>query len=260
MQCPECSAQFVVADDAIPPAGRKVRCTSCKHVWHAEPEAPLAADLSGDSESVAADDGIDPNMLQSLADLPSEEDDDGLSDEDNDDSRSDDDLAAFRNAFQDRSETDSESDNTTPIKEFATFTGVGLGLALAGFWALGPSIGPSLPALSGALTVVGRMPAVAGQNLTLSGITASFIADSNIISIEGRIDNDTETGDVIPEMMVTVWDAQNTPVIDTTLPAPQQRLSKNSSTIFSHDLDWPSTQKVTPQRVLVTFQAPDYLK
>jgi len=50
LTCPSCGTQYVVKDGAIPPGGRQVRCASCKHSWHqdpdgtAEPETqPLAA-------------------------------------------------------------------------------------------------------------------------------------------------------------------------------------------------------------------------
>lgn len=32
--CPNCTAKFLVADHLIPPAGRIVRCGSCKHLWN----------------------------------------------------------------------------------------------------------------------------------------------------------------------------------------------------------------------------------
>lgn len=41
LTCPACNAQFNVPDGAIPPAGRSVRCSSCKNEWHAM--APAAA-------------------------------------------------------------------------------------------------------------------------------------------------------------------------------------------------------------------------
>lgn len=39
LTCPECGTQYVVKDGAIPPGGRQVRCASCKHSWHQDPEA-----------------------------------------------------------------------------------------------------------------------------------------------------------------------------------------------------------------------------
>ena len=47
LTCPACSTKYVVKDGAIPPAGRQVRCASCKHSWHqgadeAAPETEVA--------------------------------------------------------------------------------------------------------------------------------------------------------------------------------------------------------------------------
>ncbi len=39
LTCPSCGTQYVVKDGAIPPGGRQVRCASCKHSWHQDPEA-----------------------------------------------------------------------------------------------------------------------------------------------------------------------------------------------------------------------------
>jgi predicted Zn finger-like uncharacterized protein len=38
LTCPSCGTQYVVKDGAIPPQGRQVRCASCKHSWHQDPE------------------------------------------------------------------------------------------------------------------------------------------------------------------------------------------------------------------------------
>lgn len=40
LTCPACDTRYVVKDGAIPPGGRQVRCASCKHSWHQEPDAP----------------------------------------------------------------------------------------------------------------------------------------------------------------------------------------------------------------------------
>ena len=38
LTCPACNTKYVVKDGAIPPAGRQVRCASCKNSWHQEPD------------------------------------------------------------------------------------------------------------------------------------------------------------------------------------------------------------------------------
>ena len=63
LSCPNCATQYVVKDGAIPPQGRQVRCASCKHSWHQdpetgpsieEPEAEVAPDDSEESIAEAA--------------------------------------------------------------------------------------------------------------------------------------------------------------------------------------------------------------
>jgi predicted Zn finger-like uncharacterized protein len=54
LTCPNCSTQYVVKDGAIPPQGRQVRCASCKHSWHQDPEATAASEAQADAEPRAA--------------------------------------------------------------------------------------------------------------------------------------------------------------------------------------------------------------
>jgi len=49
LTCPSCGTQYVVKDGAIPPQGRQVRCASCKHSWHQNPEGAEA--IEGDIEA-----------------------------------------------------------------------------------------------------------------------------------------------------------------------------------------------------------------
>jgi predicted Zn finger-like uncharacterized protein len=60
LTCPACATQYVVKDGAIPPGGRQVRCASCRHSWHQNPDEPDAdilddgnveAPLQGDPQS-----------------------------------------------------------------------------------------------------------------------------------------------------------------------------------------------------------------
>lgn len=48
LTCPACDTRYVVKDGAIPPGGRQVRCASCKHSWHQEPQV-AGADAPSDS-------------------------------------------------------------------------------------------------------------------------------------------------------------------------------------------------------------------
>jgi len=64
LTCPSCGTQYVVKDGAIPPEGRQVRCASCKHSWHQDPEQQTAAasesEDSAENESIAEATLIDP--------------------------------------------------------------------------------------------------------------------------------------------------------------------------------------------------------
>ena len=62
LTCPACDTKYVVKDGAIPPAGRQVRCASCKHSWHQDPEiAPIEQESAlAEQPSAAADFGGPP--------------------------------------------------------------------------------------------------------------------------------------------------------------------------------------------------------
>ena len=62
LTCPNCATQYVVKDGAIPPQGRQVRCASCKHSWHQDPEAELGGEAADvvEEESIAEATLIEP--------------------------------------------------------------------------------------------------------------------------------------------------------------------------------------------------------
>ena len=61
LTCPNCATQYVVKDGAIPPQGRQVRCASCKHSWHQDPEPADELQMGPEmqpAESVADDESF----------------------------------------------------------------------------------------------------------------------------------------------------------------------------------------------------------
>lgn len=58
LSCPACQTRYVVKDGAIPPGGRLVRCASCKHSWHQDPEAD--DEPHGEDQSIAEAAMIEP--------------------------------------------------------------------------------------------------------------------------------------------------------------------------------------------------------
>lgn len=58
LTCPSCATSYFAPDDAIPAGGRKVRCQSCAHIWHATSEEPLT--LSAASAPMPANSTAEP--------------------------------------------------------------------------------------------------------------------------------------------------------------------------------------------------------
>ena len=58
LTCPSCGTQYAVKDGAIPEGGRKVRCASCGHSWHQDPEGGEPAPGHGEPEAEPSDAGV----------------------------------------------------------------------------------------------------------------------------------------------------------------------------------------------------------
>jgi predicted Zn finger-like uncharacterized protein len=64
LTCPNCGTQYVVKDGAIPPQGRQVRCASCKHSWHQDPEAAAQGEPQAATEAEARTDAEDESFAE----------------------------------------------------------------------------------------------------------------------------------------------------------------------------------------------------
>lgn len=71
LTCPNCDAQYEVAEDAIPPGGRDVQCSNCGHAWF-QPSADAADAAAGDDEE-----GPVPPAAAPAAAVPAVDGDDG---------------------------------------------------------------------------------------------------------------------------------------------------------------------------------------
>jgi len=66
--CPNCGAQYEVAEDVIPEGGRDVQCSNCGHTWFETPGASVAAENDPDlaePEDIEDLGGDDPDDLVS---------------------------------------------------------------------------------------------------------------------------------------------------------------------------------------------------
>ena len=64
LTCPNCGTQYVVKDGAIPSQGRQVRCASCKHSWHQDPDT---SELTLGPESEATEPGDEQESIAEAA-------------------------------------------------------------------------------------------------------------------------------------------------------------------------------------------------
>jgi predicted Zn finger-like uncharacterized protein len=77
LTCPECATSYFVDDSRIPPAGRRVKCSSCGHRWRAGPEGPLpdapepAPDLEAAKVEPAVED-VAPALDDDIESAPAE--------------------------------------------------------------------------------------------------------------------------------------------------------------------------------------------
>ncbi len=73
LTCPSCGTQYAVKDGAIPPKGRQVRCASCKHAWHQNPEAGAPAAAEQPAEEAPAAEQTAAEQTASAPPPPSED-------------------------------------------------------------------------------------------------------------------------------------------------------------------------------------------
>jgi predicted Zn finger-like uncharacterized protein len=205
--CPNCASGYDVPDDAIGPAGRKVRCRACGSSWMqagvgiAVPLMPAAADMPAPM-AVIADTVPAPIVEETVAAEPFE-------------------SASF--------------DPVAPAKRRGSIRGPLIALGLVFLVLL----------LGGAISLIAFGPSQVATGLGLSdrrvplGIAITKQPDwrmiaggSELFAVSGRIWNPTQTDQAVPDIRAELKDASGRTVYAWTITRPQARLGPGKSIDF----------------------------
>ena len=197
LTCPSCATSYFTPDEAIGPNGRKVRCKTCVHVWHAslsdeplELDAPAAGTLTGSAAAVGKADartgfGKRDEAPDSLAETPAPE---------------------LPKAFRARAEEQRR------VRRAATHGAVWAGLAsvfvaiLAAGWLFRVEVVELYPRAAAAYAMVGSPVNPVGLQFEAVGAKA-MPNDPGKVVVSGALRNVREREVVAPPVRVALLDA-----------------------------------------------------
>lgn len=251
ISCPNCATRYLVADSAIGPGGRKVRCAACKHSWFV---APLAEMAERDLVSVGA------GAVAEVAERPAE--------------------APMPEAPAWFSET-VRSEHAPPVPpppppqpaidayDYAppfrprrnparmwTIAAIAVSILLIALilslWFLGGAEGIRARLKGGPIASVA---AVAPLRLAPAGAPERRQLDSGheILSVSGRIENPASHSQKVPDIRAELVDSRGATVYEWIIPAPLPKLAAGGSASFDGvTVDVPPTAA----RVRLSFASP----
>ncbi|MBX3560593.1 MAG: zinc-ribbon domain-containing protein [Sphingomonas sp.] len=205
LSCPSCQTRYVVPDSAIGPAGRKVRCASCRHSWFQEP-APL--DLAA---APAATIGAPPRAQQEPAPWPEAA------------------AAAPEPIMRDADVEDSFTrPRRNPARKWTVaamivailMTGAVFAIQYFGLPEIGQRIG---------------LPVQAGDALGLEGeVDRRQLASGNeLLEVRGTITNRTDEVQRVPQIRAELKDAQDRVVYSWSIAPPVRELQARGAVTFN---------------------------
>lgn len=225
LTCPACTMRYLVAEGAIGPDGRAVRCAHCGHQWFEEGEEGLDEALFGSDP---------PDFLEEEQDQDHDDDqafEPSVSPEEGDDD--------FQSILRKEIETTPIPEGVRPkhedivlpapsaAKSKKKMSGDKIGglvtavviwaVALAVMFIMQPQISRAWPPSNLLYNLVGLKPVPPGEGLSLESLHAEM-ADGKII-MKGDIINLREDEADVPSVMATIVD-KNAKVIDRILIAP----------------------------------------
>jgi predicted Zn finger-like uncharacterized protein len=266
LTCPECSTKYVVKDGAIPQGGRKVRCASCQHSWHQDPD--FALDEVADS--AAGESGASAETVPFAGAGDAIEDEESTFDRETAEGPTDitqgpveeatptpavdpqwkpvdtgsawnDDPAAGPSAQSDEFEPfyPMEEEDETSRRRWPLVGGIILLIAAAivAFWYLAPSSMKQQVGL-----------AQRGSPLEVMAINNDrqpLASGNDLFTVSGRIINPTGTSQPVPPLRAELLDASKRKVIHSWMISPPvDTLSPNESRVFhSAEMDVPEGGK-----------------
>jgi len=183
LTCPSCATSYFAPDGAIPPGGRKVRCQSCAHVWHARADEPLEL-----LASASAPTPPEPKAIEEALPVASETS-----------------APELPKAFRARAEQQRR------LRRAATHGVVWAGLAsmfvglLAAGWLFRVEVVDLYPRAAAAYAIVGSP--VNPTGLEFEALTARAVADSpDMVMVSGALRNVRDREIVPPAVRVALLD------------------------------------------------------
>ncbi len=241
LNCPSCSTRYLVAEGAIGPHGRRVRCANCGHLWEQSAEEGLDAELFGPEPDFLHESVVDDDPFEQPVDRfqpPSRENQDG-----ND----------FRSVLQKEIESIPIPEGVKPTstdpaleqvlsgkgkRNFKLPDRAGGFLAAAVFYLLvfmafllgHQSISRAWPPSNLIYNIIGISPVMPGEGLSLSNLNAEFQGDK--IFMSGTIVNLKEDDLTVPPVFIALRDDADKIIDHILLPAPVASLKPEGSVDF----------------------------